>query len=197
MFDVRQEILSGSTHKYRLFSVQRPVSFAQTLQLLAHDKNFRERLTSVLCESPFAAYRWETPPLTASTTSRNFEFVLVNQPELEREPDAEVFASYVTDPSQEIVAFKNLGADATLVVPSPQGPPATFVDYVHLASFLRGAPASQIHALWQRVSRAVQTSLGPQPLWLNTAGDGVAWLHIRLDSQPKYYCYAPYTAFGV
>ena len=24
-------------------------------------------------------------------------------------------------------------------------------------------------------------------VWLNTAGNGVIWLHIRLDSRPKYY----------
>ena len=30
------------------------------------------------------------------------------------------------------------------------------------------------------------------PVWLSTAGGGVAWLHVRLDDRPKYYSYAPY-----
>jgi hypothetical protein len=31
-----------------------------------------------------------------------------------------------------------------------------------------------------------------QPIWLSTAGMGVAWLHIRLDERPKYYSHKPY-----
>lgn len=34
--------------------------------------------------------------------------------------------------------------------------------------------------------------LGLKPVWLNTAGGGVPWLHIRLDDQPKYYRYQAY-----
>ncbi len=31
-----------------------------------------------------------------------------------------------------------------------------------------------------------------KPVWLNTAGGGVAWLHVRLDDRPKYYGYQNY-----
>jgi hypothetical protein len=31
-----------------------------------------------------------------------------------------------------------------------------------------------------------------EPLWLSTAGQGVFWLHVRLDRYPKYYNHAPY-----
>jgi hypothetical protein len=31
-------------------------------------------------------------------------------------------------------------------------------------------------------------------MWLSTSGLGVAWLHIRLDSTPKYYQHQPYTS---
>jgi hypothetical protein len=31
-----------------------------------------------------------------------------------------------------------------------------------------------------------------KPVWLSTAGGGVAWLHVRLDDRPKYYAHAPY-----
>ena len=30
--------------------------------------------------------------------------------------------------------------------------------------------------------------------WLSTSGLGVYWLHVRLDSYPKYYTYRPYKA---
>jgi hypothetical protein len=39
---------------------------------------------------------------------------------------------------------------------------------------------------------AVAARLSARPLWLSTSGLGVAWLHVRLDSRPKYYSYAPY-----
>ena len=29
-------------------------------------------------------------------------------------------------------------------------------------------------------------------LWVSTSGLGVYWLHVRLDSYPKYYQHAPY-----
>ena len=33
------------------------------------------------------------------------------------------------------------------------------------------------------------------PVWVSTNGDGVAWLHVRIDERPKYYAYAPYRKF--
>lgn len=36
----------------------------------------------------------------------------------------------------------------------------------------------------------------PVPLWVSTSGLGVSWLHVRLDSRPKYYTYAPYKQPG-
>jgi hypothetical protein len=76
-----------------------------------------------------------------------------------------------------------------LIAPSPveasQG-------YAHLAAFLQQAPASQVRALWHNVGQTVRKSLTDSPIWLSTSGLGVAWLHIRLDSSPKYYQHQPY-----
>ncbi len=36
--------------------------------------------------------------------------------------------------------------------------------------------------------------VGDRPTWLSTAGHGVAWLHVRLDTRPKYYRYTPYVS---
>jgi hypothetical protein len=41
----------------------------------------------------------------------------------------------------------------------------------------------------------LSAQLGSTPIWLSTAGDGIAWLHVRLDSRPKYYSYGPYRLF--
>jgi hypothetical protein len=54
------------------------------------------------------------------------------------------------------------------------------------------APLSQVGELWRVTAEALETRLGDVPVWLSTAGLGVYWLHIRLDSRPKYYRHRPY-----
>lgn len=45
---------------------------------------------------------------------------------------------------------------------------------------------------WPSVEHAMQARIGQAPVWLNTAGGGVPWLHLRIDSRPKYYTFEPY-----
>ena len=76
-----------------------------------------------------------------------------------------------------------------LVVPCPKAEDSA---YPHLAAFARDASPNQQHALWCQVGFALEQQLGHQPTWLSTSGLGVFWIHIRLDSRPKYYTFAPY-----
>ena len=103
-------------------------------------------------------------------------------------PDAAAFAEHF-ERGGEIVVFDNLGGDATLVVPAPRAQPQC---YTHLAAFVRAAPAAQVRALWRAVASATIAAIGDRPRWLSTAGLGVFWLHVRLDSRPKYYRHDPY-----
>jgi hypothetical protein len=115
---------------------------------------------------------------------------LLDSPGLARNPDADAFAEYFGEAATDgVVAFANLGKDAIMVVPCPNGPLSA---YGHLAAFVRQAPESQKHALWALVGAAMQRRLSSKPVWLSTAGAGVSWLHVRLDDRPKYYGYRPY-----
>ena len=67
--------------------------------------------------------------------------------------------------------------------------------YTEIASFSRQAPLAQQKRLWQAVGRAMRKRVDKEPVWLSCAGSGVAWLHVRLDSRPKYYGYAPFRRF--
>ena len=163
------------------------VSYADVLRHWQDDADFRSMFNGVLADSTFTAFRWETPPITTVTANRPFEFVMIDSPGLARNPDAEVFAEHFN--KDAVVDFPNLGKDAIMVVPCPIGPLSA---YGHLGAFVRNAPESQRHALWQIVSAATQRRLSSKPVWLSTAGAGVSWLHVRLDDQPKYYGYAPY-----
>lgn len=177
----------GRCRHFAALQDERPVSFREALGLLESSASFRELLTGTLAGSDFRAFRWETPALAEGTAERPFEFVLVDAPDLPRPPDVEVFAAEFTP--APVAVFENLGGDALLIVPCPLAEPEA---YVHLATFVRQAPDAQVHQLWRTVGRAALDRLSPQPLWLSTAGGGVAWLHVRLDSRPKYYSYAPF-----
>ena len=167
------------------------VSFAEVLRLWQTDDEFRSLFLKLLADSPYEAFRWETPPTTAATSQRPFEFVLLDSPGLAREPELVAFAAQfrAAKPGELAIEFPNLGKDAILVVPCPIGPQAA---YGHLAAFVRHAPTAQQHALWLLVGQAMERRLSDKPVWLSTAGAGVSWLHVRLDDRPKYYGYEPY-----
>ena len=167
-----------------------PVSFADVLRAWSDDAGFRSLFNAQLADAPYAAFRWETPPVTDATISRPFEFVLLDSPGLALRADPEAFAEHFEATSEgDVIVFPNLGRDAIMVVPCPLVSPSS---YGHLAAFVRKAPDSQWHALWRSVGESMARRVGARPVWLSTAGGGVSWLHVRLDDRPKYYGYGPY-----
>lgn len=167
----------------------RPATFTDVLYGLSADAGFRSLFNSLLADAPYTAFRWETPPVTAATLGRPFEFVLLDNPGLARRPDPEAFAQHLAGAEAGVAVFPNLGGDAILIVPSPAAEPSA---YGHLGAFVRLAPEQQRHALWQSVGEALRRRVGDRPVWLSTAGAGVSWLHVRLDDRPKYYGFGPY-----
>ncbi len=193
MFDAKIAIVEPNRlTKYQPTANGNRIPFAEVVDLWHIDCNFRQYFSDLLAQSPFAAYRWETPAFSERSASQPFEFVLLNNPRLATRPvDDQTFADYFTteDTNQGIVSFANLSGDATLIVPSPR----THNDiYGHIASFIRGASKPQLDSLWSTVGATMKAKLDVKPVWLNTAGGGVSWLHVRIDSHPKYYGYAPY-----
>jgi hypothetical protein len=186
-----QKLSDGQIRKFGIESESSPLPFAKVLLLWQNDAGFRSFFNSVLSDAPFSAFRWETPPLTDASMQRPFEFVLLDSPGLGKNPDPHAFAEHFAGGGQEesVVSFLNLGKDALLVVPCPAAQPSA---YGHLAAFVRQAPREQIHSLWKLVGKVMERQIGPEPLWLSTAGAGVPWLHVRLDKKPKYYGYGPY-----
>jgi hypothetical protein len=189
------EILGPKTHRYMLAMSGRRLSFAQVLDLWQHDIAFSKYFTSTLVDSRFHAFRWETPPINQANKSRKFEFTLLDEPRLARRPDEQTFAEhFAKGESDEVVVFPALGKGTTLISPKPTYEATIYSD---LASFLRSASESQSTALWQAVGHAMSDHISDEPLWLSTAGGGVAWLHVRLDRRPKYYGYEPYTNWDI
>ncbi len=171
----------------------RPASYREVLDALSSNEAFQSDLTQTITSCGYQAIRFETPAATIDTLMQPFECVLVNSPGLDRAPDAESFIEQFEehDPDLNVIVFSNLGGDATMIVPRP----ITGNDpYTHLLDFLINAPMHQVHELWSSIGSTMLDLVGNEPRWLNTAGGGVPWLHVRIDSRPKYYNYRPYTA---
>ena len=81
----------------------------------------------------------------------------------------------------------------------------------HLGAFIKHAPMELIHVFLKTVGNAMlerfktieddgfhAISKDHKKLWLSTSGLGVKWVHVRIDSSPKYYNWEPYsnTLFG-
>jgi len=149
---------------------------------------FRGFHCQVLSDIPFSAYRWETPVVDLARLERPFEFVALNSPGLDRPEDRTAFQNQfaTVDDDVSTITFQNLGKNAILVVPCPSG---IEVNHCHLASFIHTCTASDESSLWRHVGLAMRQRISDKPVWLSTAGGGVAWLHVRLDDSPKYYGY--------
>jgi len=189
---VRKELQPGRIDQYQIVATDGAVlSYAQVIECWSSDPGFTRFFSGQLASSLFAAFLWETPPVTRKSVHRPFECVLVDSPQLAHAlPDAITFAEhFAAGPGQAITSFDNLGGDARLVIPCPIQPVTACT---HLAAFLREAPAALIVQFWREVSLHITRVLNEQPLWVSTCGLGVYWLHVRLDSFPKYYRYAPY-----
>ena len=180
-----------SGRQYRVLEDGSPMSFERFFELLETSASFADWYSGELAAFDAEAFYWELPPLTTATIDRDAEFVLIEAPMLARfPPERAPFASYFDRaPDEDVIVFPNLGGDAVMVVPCPRGPDD---NYPHLAAFIRGAGKQQVRELWRRTAQEMLRNIGERPTWLSTAGGGVAWLHIRLDSRPKYYSHAPY-----
>jgi hypothetical protein len=184
-----EELNDARGARFALALDSRPATFADVLSGWQGDAGFRSLFNALLADTPYVAFRWETPPVTAATVTRPFECVVLDSLGLARRPEPEAFAEHFSGIEEDVVSFANLGGDAILIVPYPVAEPSA---YGHLASFVRLAPERQRQALWRSVGETMARRVGAKPVWLSTAGAGVSWLHMRLDDRPKYYGYGPY-----
>ncbi len=175
--------------KYHLTENDKTLSFREVIDLMQNSLKFRQFFTNILRESPYAGYFWEVKSVTKNQLDEEFEFVLVNAEVFTRlQPDRRNFEQYFKR-GQPVVAFPNLRGDAQLIVPTDIVEEAC---YTHLATFVRNAPEGQVEQFWKRVGKEYEALIDNAPRWLSTSGLGVYWLHVRIDTRPKYYQYQPY-----
>jgi hypothetical protein len=188
-----EELADASGLRFALTLEGRRATFADVFRGWQGDAGFRSLFNALLADTPFDAFRWETPAVSSATVTQPFQCVLLDSPGLARRSEPEAFAEHFSGAEGGVVYFANLGRDAIMIVPCPVAEPPA---YGHLAAFVRLAPEQQRQALWRSVGEAMAQRVGPKPVWLSTAGAGVSWLHVRLDDRPKYYGYGPYRQYA-
>lgn len=162
------------------------ITWREALYLFQHDESFVDEITRQIGFIDYSGVFWETPRVDLD---ENFEFVVIDAPELSRtRADSTPFEDHMTG-NGNVASFPNIRGDAYLVVPLPRGNKDL---YAHLTPFVRGAPREQILELFKVIGREASLRAESQNLWISTSGLGVSWLHVRLDSSPKYYSYRPY-----
>jgi hypothetical protein len=195
MWEAKSNIVNNNAYKISLFEDKVQLCCADVIRHWRTSYEFRDFYISILKESSFDAFFWEHPPLTKSNASKAYEFVLVNSPQLSRvraDPNPFLVQFRSKTASQSIIAFENLGKDAELIVPCPM---VVESKYAHFADFVRNAPKDQMHELFVVLANSLENKMGDKPTWVSTSGLGVYWLHIRLDTRPKYYSYQPYKEY--
>jgi hypothetical protein len=187
----------GRGERVALFRDGCAASFAEVIAAWRDAADFRAFFVGELASTDQRAFFWEMPPIRRGHTGRSYEHVTIRSEALARmAPDADAFAAKFESGEDSVVTFRNLGGDALLVAPRPMGEPRS---YAHLAAFLLTAPEAQRQELFRVLGHAIVGELQRKPdrIWISTSGLGVAWLHVRLDSYPKYYQHRPYaTATG-
>jgi hypothetical protein len=178
--------------RYRLLHQGNAVSYERAVHGLCEEREVRELVADCVRAAPYEAFFWETPPVALNSRDRAFEFVLIDSPALARvAAEPAPFARQLGSTTDSCVMFPNLSGDAWLVVPRAL---TEYEHYAHFARFVRGAPCAQVDELLRAVGLAITRwwSERAEPCWVSTSGLGVHWLHVRLDTRPKYYSHEPY-----
>jgi hypothetical protein len=186
--------LPGAGVRIGISGGDRPASVESVLNALQTEPRVGSWFGASLAALPWRAFYWECPALTTAALRDPFECVALEAPSLiglAADPDAFRAHLDATPPGSLVAVFPNLSGDAVLVVPTEADDGR---GYPHLGAFLRAAPQAQIAAFFSALASQGARSCREGAAWVSTAGDGVAWLHGRVDRRPKYYHYAPYRA---
>lgn len=170
--------------EYVVYVDDKRISFDEAMNLLSNNKSFINKFIAILRNVDFEGYFLEIAP-----SDRLFEFTLVNAPRFRNiRANPAPFRNKLKDCDKgvDVVSFMNLSGTSELLVPCPIVKDKEV--YAHISNFVRYAPTEQIHSLLKEIPVQVDILRSHyNPIWVNTHGLGVYWLHLRLDSVPKYY----------
>jgi len=182
------EIKGQSDHsvRFRLKNGNKNLSFKEVFELWINDIAFTNFYTKVITKLNYEAFYWEHPAINKAFLEKKYECVLQRSKPLEHlKINEKAFEKHITKKNALVTDFMNLGKNARLIVPTKA---TTQEIYNHLGKFIRHAERKQVLEIFKRIGqKMLEESKKDEFVWLNTAGLGVIWLHIRIDAKPKYY----------
>ena len=131
------------------------------------------------------SFFWETTPVTKSLNTKYKEKYIQSKMLDDMGDDYSSFKSHITkSKNKNVLTFYNLSKTALLVVPKPR----KGKEYTTLKQFMDNASTTQQKAFWKKVASSVKKMLKKHDkVWVSTHGTGVPYLHVRIDTDPKYY----------
>lgn len=124
---------------------------------------------------------WRTSPYY---TNSLYSGEIIYEPKLDVEPNYKPFSSKFKKKYKYVVSFPNLSGDTILVVPIPK----RNKNFSSLYIFNKNASNTQKKIFWKKVAEiAIKEQKKHGKVWISTHGLGVAWLHVRISTSPKYY----------
>jgi len=156
------------------------------------DRGFISKLKEAILSTELKTIFFNCPPLTSSILEEKFEMAILEAPGLDGiRTDMYTFEKNLRN-KDLVASFENLGGDALMVCPVPLEGQNKQI-YSSLGPFIHGAPMEQQIAFWGDVGSGLSELVNNRTCWLNTEGSGVHFLHMRIDSRPKYYHYLEFS----
>jgi len=154
----------------------------------ANNLSFVIIIKEAILRTKFETIYFNCPPVTKADLDQVFNVAILNAPALRSvTTDVHTFADKFIDQNM-VTSFENLNGDCLMVCPVPLEDQPEEI-YSSLGPFIRSARIEQQIAFWGLVASDLETVISIRKVWMNTAGTGVSFLHLRLDSRPKYYEY--------
>jgi len=171
-----------------------PLTWRQFISLCkANNLSFFINMKDAILRTNFKTIFFNCPPVTMADLDNVFEVAILNAPDLDGiTTDVHTFKNKFVDKTM-VTSFKNINGDAVLVCPVPKKDQPEEI-YSSLGPFIQSAGIEQQTAFWCLVAKDLDTLISERTVWLNTAGTAVSFLHMRLDSRPKYYKYMKFAS---
>jgi hypothetical protein len=128
---------------------------------------------------------YETSPITKDMKEK-YQALFIECDSLEQiDEDYSSFNQHIEKAEdQNVTSFYNLSKSAYLIIPIPR----KNKQFTTIKDFIDNASERQQKNFWKEVAKSIVMMLEKHDkVWVSTHGLGVPYLHIRIDTNPKYY----------
>jgi hypothetical protein len=157
------------------------ISFHHAIKLLEDSQEFRDYCTMILNDIPFDQYY-------LYIRKNPFAFFVKKWNPANITEDTYTYREYLKNipPDKDSTTFLNKSKDAILLVPKYY--PNKNNVYSTISNFMKFAPKKQKDNFWKDIG--IQSKKYANA-YINTHGDGVSYLHVRFEKNPKYLDWVP------